>query len=112
MSANLSGYTGSGFNNGLNWTSGQFTVSAGETIYFAIDPNHDYGQGSGLGARPEGNQDPISLQAIVNFTAPEPSSFVLLGMAGVGTALAAWKSPPSRLEIRDTRRRPALGGVH
>jgi PEP-CTERM motif len=89
--ANLSGYTGSGYYSGLNWASGQFTVSAGETIYFAIDPNHDYGLGSGLGARPEGNQDPISLQAIVSFTAPEPSSFVLLGMAGVGLALAAWK---------------------
>ncbi len=86
--ANLSGYTGTA--SGLNWASGQFAVSSGETIYFAIDPNHDYGSGSGLGARVEGNQDPISLSAIINFV-PEPSSFMLLGTAGVGLALAAWR---------------------
>ncbi len=89
--ANLSGYTGSGYYSGLNWASGSFAVSAGETIYFAIDPNHDYGLGSGLGARPEGNQDPIALQAIVNFTAPEPSSLVLLAIAGLGLAFVTWQ---------------------
>ena len=88
--ANLSGYTTGASNNGLNWASGQFAVSAGEVIYFAIDPNHDYGTGSGLSMRVEGNQDPIALQAIITFT-PEPSSFVLMGVAGVGLALGAWK---------------------
>ena len=87
---NLSGFTSGASNSGLNWASGQFAVTSGEVIYFAIDPNHDYGSGSGLSTRVEGNQDPIALQAIIHFT-PEPSSFVLMGVAGVGLALAAWK---------------------
>ncbi len=86
--ANLSGYTGTAL--GLNWQSGQIAVSAGEVIYFANDNNHDYGSGSGLSMRVEGNQDPMALSAIISFV-PEPSSFILLGTAGVGLALAAWR---------------------
>ncbi len=86
----LTGYTG-GTNKGLDWQSGLFYVSPGETIYFAIDPNHDYGQSAGLGSRVEGNQDPIALQAIVSFVTPEPSSYVLLGTALAGLTFTTWK---------------------
>ena len=89
--ANLSGFTTGASNNGLSWQSGQFYVSPGETIYFAVDPNHDYGAAGGLSARVEGNQDPIALSSIINFVTPEPSSIVLAGFGGIGLALAAWR---------------------
>jgi PEP-CTERM motif len=87
--ANLSGFSGS--YNGLSWNSGTFSVTAGETIYFATDPNHDYGLASGLSNRPAGNQDPIALSSIVNFATPEPSSLALMGLAAVGLIWTASK---------------------
>lgn len=94
--AALTGYTSAANGNtlykGLSWVSGAFSVTAGETIYFATDPNHDYGLASGLANRPFGNQDPISLSAAVNFVStPEPSRIVLLGMVLVGLAFTTWK---------------------
>ena len=78
---------------GLAFTSGtnSYYVTTGQTIYFVGDPghnenpthsNHTFGTGT----------DSIALSAQVTLSAvPEPSSVVLLGMAGVGLALAAWK---------------------
>jgi hypothetical protein len=74
---------------GLNWVSGSFAVTAGETLWIVNDPAHDqflthgnHTAGTGI--------DALAMGAVISFV-PEPSSFVLLGMAGVGFALAAWK---------------------
>ena len=88
----LSGFTGgvgSGSGYGLNWTTPNIAVTAGETIYFVDDPTHLYPFSNGNHSV-EGAGNPIALSAIVTYT-PEPSSFLLLSMAGVGLALAAWK---------------------
>jgi len=78
---------------GLAFTSGtnSLYVSTGQTIYFVGDPGHSL-------FSPHSNHtfgsetDSIALSAQVTLSAvPEPSSVVLLGMAGVGLALAAWK---------------------
>jgi PEP-CTERM motif len=78
---------------GLSWESSTnaMYVTTGETLYFVTDAatgaynthsNHAFGYG----------KDPVSLNVnVVLQTVPEPSSFLLLGMAGVGLALAAWK---------------------
>jgi hypothetical protein len=79
----LAGFSGS---YGLSWVSGTFAVTNGETIYFVADPNHTEGGQHAF----EGGMDPIALKDAISFT-PEPSSFLLMGMAGVGLALAAWR---------------------
>jgi hypothetical protein len=75
----------------VSWQSGTITVAAGQTIYFTEDGGHN--QNLTNGNHPFGAaSDPAQISAIVNFTAvPEPSSVVLMGFAGVGLALAAWK---------------------
>ena len=86
----LSGYTGASGNGpgyGLHWVSGNITVTSGEVIYFVADPSHTAGPTS---LAYEGGQNPIALNDVITFT-PEPSSFVLMGLSGVGLALAAWK---------------------
>jgi PEP-CTERM motif len=72
---------------GVNYAVNQMYVSAGETIYFVVDGTRtDGGQHSF-----EGGQDMVALRNSITFVTPEPSSFVLLGMAGVGLALTAWR---------------------
>jgi hypothetical protein len=74
------------------WTSGTITVTAGEQVYFATSGSGQGQAGTG-GNHPWGAaSDAGTIAATVNFTAaPEPSSVVLLGIAGVGLALAARK---------------------
>jgi hypothetical protein len=75
----------------LQWVSGSFYVTTGETLYFVGDNGHDQIQSHGNHSTGT-STDPFALSAAVTFTAvPEPSSVVLMGMAGVGLALAAWK---------------------
>ena len=96
----LAGYSnpsGGDSYNGVQWTASGLVVSAGEILYFVADPghlgtdqssNHDYGGGA----------DNLALQVSLNFVpTPEPGSFVLLGLGGVGLALAAWKRPSTWL---------------
>ena len=72
-----------------NWTSGTIPILPGETIYFLADPMHD--QFSTHDPHTYGNgTNNLGMAITVTYT-PEPSSFVLLGIAGVGLALAAWK---------------------
>jgi hypothetical protein len=78
---------------GLQYTSATnaIYVSTGQVLYFAADPghnenpthsNHTFGTGT----------DSVALSAQVTLSAvPEPTTFSLLGVAGVGLALAAWK---------------------
>ena len=86
---------GTGAAYGLQWMSGSFSVSAGETLYFASDPHHDQYQNHDNHLW--GDDNPMVLSAVVNFNVvPEPSSLVLLAVAAVtlaasGLALAAWK---------------------
>jgi len=82
----LSGYASSF---GLNWTSGTMAVTAGEVFYFVNDAGHDQVQSHGNHSTGTAT-NPEALQATVNFVAPEPSSVMLFGMAGVGLAIAAW----------------------
>jgi PEP-CTERM motif len=97
--AGLSGYngTGSGYNGfGVDWTSGNITVSKGEIIYFVADPTRTATGNAGAGwwgeHAYEGYQDPVALNDSLSFVnTPEPSSIVLMAMAGAGLALAAWK---------------------
>ena len=73
----------------VNWTSGTISVLPGETIYFATDPMHD--QFASHGGHSLGNgTNNVGLSVSVAYT-PEPSSVVLMGLAGVGLAFAAWK---------------------
>ena len=86
----LSGYTGASGNGsgyGLSWQSGNISVTSGEVFYFVADPAHTAGPTS---LAYEGAQNPIALNDVITFT-PEPSTLALMGMAGVGLALAAWK---------------------
>ncbi len=88
----LSGYSGSNGGyaaSGVSWLSGNISVTAGEKIYFVADPTHTYTNGW-TGQDYEGFQDPIALSDIITFT-PEPSSSILMGLAGAGLALAAWR---------------------
>jgi PEP-CTERM motif len=65
------------------------TVTAGDTLDFVVNPQFvDQGAFDA-----EGNHtDPVLMTADINLApTPEPSSIVLLGLAGVGLALAAWK---------------------
>jgi hypothetical protein len=73
----------------LNWVSGSFAVTAGEVLYFVNDPAHDQFLTHGNHSAGDGI-DNLAIGATINFT-PEPSSIVLLGMAGVGLAVVAWK---------------------
>jgi hypothetical protein len=63
------------------------SVAAGDTIDFVVNPQFvDQGAYDA-----EGNQtDPVMVSALI-VPAPEPSSLVLLSIAGLGLALAAWK---------------------
>jgi hypothetical protein len=75
----------------LTWNSGSFYVTTGEVLYFVVDPGHDQYLTHGNHSAGSGT-DGAAVSAAVTFTAvPEPSSVVLLGIAGVGLALAAWK---------------------
>ena len=82
---------GLAFTSAVATSSSGYYVSTGQVIYFVGDPghnenpthsNHTFGTGT----------DSIALSAQVTLNVvPEPSSVVLLGMAGVGLAVAAWK---------------------
>ncbi len=89
----LSGFTGAssggGSGYGLSWQSGNISVTSGEVIYFVADPGHTYHNGHSYSSY-QGGQNPLALNDVIAFT-PEPSSFVLMGLAGVGLALAAWR---------------------
>jgi len=82
----MSGYT-TGY--GLSWQSGNLSVTSGEVLYFIADPGHTYFNGHSYSSY-QGGQDPVAVSDIIKFT-PEPSSFALMGAAGVGLALAAWR---------------------
>jgi hypothetical protein len=73
--------------NGVNYSANLMYVSPGETIYFVVDPTRTNGGQHSY----EGGQDMVALKDAIGFIAPEPSSVVLLSMAGVGLALAAWR---------------------
>jgi hypothetical protein len=73
----------------LTWTSGTVAVSGGETIYFVVDPGHDQYATHGNHSTGGGTNN-TALAVSVTFV-PEPSSFVLLGLAGVGLAVVARK---------------------
>ena len=74
---------------GLNWTSGQFSVSAGEVLYFVSDPGHN--QAGVHGNHSTGDlQDSLAVQAQVSYT-PEPSSIALLGTGVAGLVLSGWR---------------------
>jgi hypothetical protein len=71
---------------GIGWTASGISVTAGEVLYFVADNGHvEFGNHAY-----SGGSDSIALKTTIAFT-PEPSSFVLMGLAGVGLALAAWK---------------------
>ena len=95
--ANLSALSGYNGGYGFNWTSGNITVTAGEKFYFVADPTRTM-LGTQSSPDPwanhaiEGFQDPVALNDTINFVpSPEPSSALLLTIAGAGLALAAWK---------------------
>jgi hypothetical protein len=78
---------------GLAFTSAtnSYYVTTGQTLYFTADPGHTLNPTHSNHAFGTGT-DSVALSAQVTLTAvPEPSSVVLLGMAGVGLAFAAWK---------------------
>ena len=65
------------------------SVTAGDTIDFVVNPQY-------TSQSPPGDQtDPTLVTALIVPT-PEPSSLVLLGIAGIGLALAAWKRRMAR----------------
>ena len=86
--AAITGFTSEGYTS-VGWQSGSFAVTAGETIYFVDDGAHSQFQSHGNHSTGDG-EDALAVTAKINFT-PEPSSAVLLGLAGVGLAMAAWK---------------------
>jgi hypothetical protein len=83
----LSGFatTSKGYSFGVGWTASNISVTAGEVLYFVADPGHTYA-GGGFHSE-EGGGDPLAVQIIIN--GPEPSSFVLLGLASLGLAAVA-----------------------
>jgi hypothetical protein len=88
LTGQLPAYTAAlGYQQGITW-SASVSVTAGEVLYFVTDPDHTNGNGKSY----EGSQDPVSMQNSINFVpSPEPSSLVLLSLAGIGLGLAAWK---------------------
>ena len=62
-------------------------MTAGEKLYFVANGSHVWTPGWTAHSY-EGFQDPIALNDTIVFT-PEPSSLVLLTLAGVGLALTA-----------------------
>ncbi len=87
----LSGFTGNGDGTGggfgASWASGNISVTTGEIIYFVADPFHTWTAGWYDHAY-EGYQDPVALNDSLTFVAtPEPSTAVLMTMAGAGLAL-------------------------
>ena len=72
---------------GINWTGLGLRVSAGEVLYFVLDDARTNGGQHSY----EGGQDMVALKNVIGFVAPEPSSLMLMGLASVGLALAAWR---------------------
>ncbi|HEX4143302.1 MAG TPA: PEP-CTERM sorting domain-containing protein [Pirellulales bacterium] len=86
------GWSGSGTaaSYSYNW-SGSISVAAGETIDFVSDGIHDY-LSTHANHFMSGESDVSIVTGSVVFTAtPEPSSVVLMSLAGVGLAFTAWK---------------------
>jgi PEP-CTERM motif len=84
--AALNGYpttSSNGASFGVGWTDTALIVTPGEVLYFISDPGHSFNGNHAF----LGGADPIALQVIIGL--PEPSSIVLLGLAGVGLALVA-----------------------
>ena len=85
---------------GVSWTASAITLSAGEVLWFVADSRHSK---AGGGPRSEeGAGDPIAFQTNIS-SAPEPSSFLRLGMTtppAVVESLGRSVPPRQRIDRR------------